>query len=798
MAEYPFRKTEAKWQEHWDRDQIFRAPTETDRLKPKYYALNIFPSTLDKTPLVNDIRACTLTDVVARYKRMRGFNVLYTIGWDAFRASSILGNSVTDIGSRFASQQTINTARALFRSVGISHDPAREINTSDPKYYRWTQWIFLRFLKHGLAYPSEEQVWWCPQVGESLEEDEVANGLSIIGDFPCTRTRLPSWVLSTNAYAQQLLDHLDTLDWPLVTREFQRERIGRSEGMYIDFDVAGRTELRIRVFTTRPDTLFGATYLAIAPEHELVNLLTTDLQAEVVKLYCEAANKTAAEPISARKEKTGVPTGSFAINPINGQTIPILIADYVLSSYGTGTIMGVPGQDERDWEFAERFGLPIIRTVLPPPDFEGKAYTGDGPAINSSFINGMCIADAKKTMSARLEAIERGERRVNFKLRDWIFSRQGVWGEPLPIIYFNGVAQPISDEQLPVQFPDSEGQLSKEPRELLRFKDHWTQTVVSDFSDTHYPAKREPLIMSRWAGSSWHHLRHLDPENETELCASVKEKYWMPVDLYVLSAQHAAHHLLYMRFWHKALRDWGIASTNEPLAKVVHPGELTGDINAVSDVLDRYGADSLRLSVMFIGPLDQAAVWTVQSVEGVHRFLIRLWRLLSNTEAPMLAIGDTKPSREQLHVLHKTIKKVTDDIESFRFNTALAALMELANTTMKWDVIPRSILEPFIILLSPFAPHIAEELWQRLGHAESLTHEAWPEVCEMHLQANMVTIAVQVNGKVRATLDVPAEGGEQVVRDIARDDPRVKPYLTGKKIRREIYVPSRLVNFVVE
>jgi leucyl-tRNA synthetase len=660
------------------------------------------------------------------------------------------------------------------------------------------------------------------------------------------------WMLKITAYAERLLDGLDDLDWSESLKEMQRNWIGRSEGAEVDFPVFGHAETDIRVFTTRPDTLFGATFMVLAPEHPLVETITTAEHRDEVDAYRSAAAlKSDLERTELQKEKTGVFTGAHAVNPATGNKIPVWIADYVLATYGTGAIMAVPGQDQRDWDFAERYGLPIVRTVQPPDDFDGQAYTGEGPAINSDSsdraianiaeqgvdLNGLPVEEAKAKMIDWLEDEGVGRRRVNYKLRDWLFSRQRYWGEPFPVVLVDDEPHPLSEDDLPVTLPEVERyEPSGTGESPLATIPDWVETTFDG-----EPARRETNTMPQWAGSCWYYLRYLDPGNDEQLVDPEKEKYWMPVDLYVGGAEHAVLHLLYARFWHKVLYDAGVVSTKEPFQSLVNQGMILGEMeytvvrdgtastveeeqvekrgdkyvlksdpdvevearaykmsksrgNVINpdDVVKRFGADSLRLYEMFMGPLEQTKPWDTRGVEGVHRFLARAWRLATENE-----LSDDEPSKEQLRSLHTAIKKVTEDIEGLRFNTAIAAMMEFVNDANKWDTVPKSALEPFVLLLAPFAPHLGEELWRRLGHDESLTYADWPTYDEEVLKEDEIEIAVQVNGKLRGTVTVPADAPKDAVLEAARNEENVARYLAEGTVRKEIYVPGRLVNFVV-
>lgn len=867
MSGYPFIDIEKKWQAYWDEYQTFRTPVESDVSKPKYYLLSMFPSVSGAQLHVGHLESYIAADIIARYKRMKGFNVLYPMGWGAF-GLPVEGYTLRiHTHPKIATRHSLNRFRKQLKSLGLSYDWDREVNTADPGYYKWTQWIFAKLYERGLVYRDDQASWWCPALHTTLSDEEVVEGLSEVGGHPCVHRPVRKWLLRITAYAERLLQELNELDWPVRTKEMQRDHIGLSEGAEVDFHVLGFDCEKIQVFTTRPDTLFGATFLVLAPEHPLVDGLTTEERQKAVARYRdEAIAKSEQERTESQKQKRGVYTGHYAVNPVNGKEIPIWIADYVLGSYGTGAIMGVPGQDERDWEFAEVFNLPIIRTVQPPDGFEGKAYTGDGPAINSGFLNGLYIDEAKRAIIDWLEAQRKGCAKVNFKLRDWVFSRQLYWGEPLPILFIDGEPKLVPESDLPVRLPDLNDCSPEEWFRGLADREDWVHTTDAE---TGRPTLRETDTMPEWAAFCWYYLRCIDPHNDRGLVAPGKERYWMPVDLYIIGSEYAVSHLLYARFWHKVLYDIGLVSTQEPFQKLVHQGMVLGGIeywtyidttgqhvsaehvehgidtrtghpirsvrtadqdvakndevfvlkeqpnvavearavkmsmsrgNSINpdDIVNRSGADSLRLYEVFNGPLEQPKTWSTQGVEGPHRFLNRVWRLLLEVESRKLnvAVQNAEPSNEQLRLLHKIIKKVTEDVEAIRLNTAISALMEFVNAANKWDVVPHSVAEPFALLLSPFAPHLAEELWQCLGHDKTLAYAPWPEFDEGYIQEDMVEIAVQVNGKVRGSILVPASAEKERVLAIARTDESVARHLQGKIVRREIYVPGRIVNFV--
>lgn len=862
MSSYDPSTIEKKWQNFWEKNKTFQ--TKTDHDKPKFYVLDMFPYPSGSGLHVGHPEGYTATDIVARYKRMKGFNVLHPIGYDAFGLPAEQYAVKTGTHPRETTEKNVTRFREQLKMLGFSYDWDREVNTTDPDYYKWTQWIFLRLFERGLAYEDEQPVNWCPELGTVLANEEVIDGKSEVGGFPVVRKPMRQWVLKITEYAERLLNDLDDLDWPESTKEMQRNWIGKSIGAEIDFQVHEHDE-KIRVFTTRPDTLFGATYMVLAPEHHLVDEITTDGQKEKVDEYKDyAGQKSDLERQELTKEKTGVFTGAYAINPANNKEIPIWIADYVLAHYGTGAIMAVPGQDERDWEFAEKFDLPIIRTVEPPEDFEGKAYTDDGPAINSDFLNGLTITDAKTRIIKWLEENGVGKKSVNYKLRDWLFSRQRYWGEPFPIIHVDGEPKAVRDEDLPVKLPEVDDyQPTKDGEPPLAKARDWVETTDPE---TGKKALRETNTMPQWAGSCWYYLRYISPEFEGGPVEQDEEKYWMPVDLYVGGSEHSVLHLLYARFWHKVLYDCGVVSTEEPFQRLVHQGMILGELeytayekdgkiisadeveegddvtkkllseadvekkgdrhvmidteitvdskahkmsksrgNVINpdDVVKNYGADSLRLYEMFMGPLEQVKPWSTKGVEGVNRFLNRSWRLFfgEEHEDDVFNVNDNEPTKEQLKVLHEAIKKVSEDIETLRFNTAISALMIFVNEANQWEGgVPRSVAEPFIKLLSPFAPHIAEEIWSRFGHDESLAYEPWPELNEEYLKSDTIDMPVQVNGKVRANITVPADKAKDkdFVLALAKQQENVERYLDDTTIVKEIFVPGRIVNLVVK
>jgi leucyl-tRNA synthetase len=859
MHSYNPSSIEKKWQSYWLDQKTFKTPT--DRTKPKYYVLDMFPYPSGSGLHVGHPEGYTATDIMARYKRTKGFNVLHPMGWDAFGLPAEQYAVKTGTHPRLTTEKNIERFREQLQAIGFSYDWDREVNTTDPNYFKWTQWIFLKLFEMGLAYEDEVAVNWCPELGTVLANEEVIDGKSEVGGYPVVRKPMRQWVLKITAYAERLLQDLDDLDWPESLKDMQRNWIGKSVGAEIDFAIEGYEAENIRVFTTRPDTLFGATYMVLAPEHHLVQKITTPEQQKAVEAYVEAAaSKSDLDRQELSKEKTGVWTGAYAKHPVTGNPIPIWIADYVLVSYGTGAIMAVPAQDERDWEFAEAFDLPIVRTVQPEEGFEGKAYTGDGPAINSDFLNGMNVTEAKKTMIEWLETNGMGTKAINYKLRDWLFSRQRYWGEPFPIIHTENGPVAIREDQLPLELPEVDKyQPTGDGEPPLANATEWVDTVDPS---TGAPAKRETNTMPQWAGSCWYYLRYISPDWDGGPVDPDYERYWMPVDLYVGGAEHAVLHLLYARFWHKVLFDLGVVSTKEPFQKLVNQGMILGEMeytaaknggqwisidqaddtservsladdqvekkgdhfvvkgttfrvearahkmsksrgNVINPdhIIEQYGADSLRLYEMFMGPLEQVKPWSTKGVDGVNRFLHRAWRLIIEEETGELksSVQDVEASKEQQKVLHTAIKKVTEDIEAMRFNTAISALMIFVNDANAWKEMPISIAKDFVQLLAPFAPHIAEELWERLGHRQTLAYENWPKLDESWLVDDEVMYPVQINGKVRAELFVPSEQAmdKDGVLEKAKALEKIQGYLEGHRIVKEIFVPKRIVNIVV-
>jgi leucyl-tRNA synthetase len=929
MPTYNPKIIERRWQDYWLKNKTFRTPDQSD--KPKFYILDMFPYPSGAGLHVGHPEGYTATDILARYKRMRGFNVLHPMGWDAFGLPAEQHAIKTGIHPSVNTQENIANFRRQIQMLGFSYDWDREIDTTDPDYFRWTQWIFLQLFdtwydaeqKRGrpiaelpipptvreqgdaavrayrdskrLAYQAEVPVNWCEALGTVLANEEVIDGKSERGGHPVVRMPLRQWLLRITAYAERLLEDLEGLDWSESIKKMQRDWIGKSEGAEVDF--ALESGLMVRVFTTRPDTLFGATYMVLAPEHSLVEAITTPEQRAAVQAYrAEAARKSDLERTELAKKKTGVFTGAYALNPVNQEKIPVWIADYVLATYGTGAIMAVPAHDLRDWEFARTFRL-LIRQVVQPPegyqpskeeaalgyDEDGQThypYVSAGIAINSGAFNGLPTAEFKRRITLWLE--ERGQacRRVNYKLRDWLFSRQRYWGEPFPILHEiddrgnpTGVVEPLSSKELPLRLPDLEDYKPSGKAEppLSKAKD-WLYVTRNG---KRY--KRETNTMPQWAGSCWYYLRYIDPQNDKAFCDPQKGRYWMPVDLYVGGAEHAVLHLLYSRFWHKVLFDRGHVHTPEPFQRLINQGMILGEMeytgfqqggqwlsvetlhfdgkvavakrltNADSitlvkldedhvekkgdsfalkedasvridaraykmsksrdnvinpdDVVNDYGADSMRLYEMFMGPLEAVKPWSMRGVEGVYRFLGRVWRVFIDDQAEDMrlseAVRDVPPERETLRMLHRTIQRVTEDLDGMRFNTAIAAMMEFTNHLTPLSVRPRSVLEPFVLLLSPFAPHLAEELWHSLGHRETLAYEPWPSFDPALTKSDETEVVVQINGKVRLRLMVPADLDKAELEKTVLAAERVRALLEGKHVRKVIVVPGKLVNIVI-
>jgi leucyl-tRNA synthetase len=803
MAKYDPSSIEPKWQTYWDEHGTF-VTTEKPGT-PKYYVLDMFPYPSGDGLHVGHPEGYTATDIISRYKRMKGFNVLHPMGWDAFGLPAEQYAIKTGRHPREITKTNVANFKRQIKSLGLSYDWTREVNTTDPDYFRWTQWIFLQIYEKGLAYEAEMAVNWCPGLGAVLANEEIKDGKSEIGGHPVERRLMRQWILRITAYAERLLADLDGLDWPENIKEMQRNWIGRSEGAEIEFAVAGHQE-RFKVFTTRSDTLFGASYCVLAPEHPLVETITTDAQREAIRAYrLSASRKSDLERTDLAKEKTGAFTGAFAINPANNEHIPVWVADYVLATYGTGAIMAVPAGDQRDWEFARAFGLPVIE-VVKGGDITIAAFEGEGLHVNSGFLDGLGVAEGKARMNAWLEEQGLGRKKVQFRLRDWLFSRQRYWGEPIPVLHLpDGTIKTLADDELPLMLPDMDEIKPAGTGESPLIKA--TEWVNTTDPATGGPARRETNTMPQWAGSCWYYLRFVDPRNTESFASLEKQSYWMPVDLYVGGAEHAVMHLLYARFWHKVLFDLGHVTTSEPFTKLFNQGMILGENNEKMSksrgnvvnpdtIVVKYGADTLRLYEMFMGPLEATKPWSNTGVEGSYRFLQRVWRLFVTEDDGLNPHIGSHEAPELERALAKTIKKVAGDIENMRFNTAISQMMIFINECYKTEKLPRQALERFVLVLAPFAPHVAEELWLRLGHQESLAYHPWPTFDDALTRDAEVELAIQVNGKLKARITVAAEASHDHVLQTAKAE--VSEHLEGKTIVKEIVVPGSLVNLVVK
>lgn len=796
-------KIEQKWQKVWEENKTFR--TTEDEGKRKFYALDMFPYPSGAGLHVGHPEGYTATDILSRMKRMQGYNVLHPMGWDAFGLPA--EQYALDTGNDPAefTELNINNFRRQIKSLGFSYDWEREINTTDPNYYKWTQWIFLQLYKKGLAYVDEVAVNWCPALGTVLANEEVIDGKSERGGHPVERRPMKQWMLKITAYADRLLEDLDDLDWPESIKEMQRNWIGRSEGAHVHFTIDGYDET-FTVFTTRPDTLFGATYAVLAPEHPFVEKITAAEQKEAVEAYLDQIkSKSDLERTDLAKDKTGVFTGAYAINPVNGERMPIWIADYVLMSYGTGAIMAVPAHDERDYEFAVKFELPI-KEVVAGGDVSKEAYTGDGEHVNSDFLNGLDKEEAISNMIQWLQANEKGEKQVTYRLRDWLFSRQRYWGEPIPVIHWeDGTTTAVPEDQLPLVLPKTtEIKPSGTGESPLANIDDWVNVVDPE---TGKKGRRETNTMPQWAGSCWYYLRYIDPTNSEALADADKLKEWLPVDIYIGGAEHAVLHLLYARFWHKFLYDIGVVPTKEPFQKLFNQGMILGENNEKmskskgnvvnpDEIVESHGADTLRLYEMFMGPLDASIAWSTKGLDGARRFLDRVWRLLVDDNGELSSKVQESNDTTLERVYHQTVKKVTEDYEGLRFNTGISQLMVFINDAYKVDVLPKQYVEGFVKLLAPICPHTTEELWSKLGHEDTISYEAWPAFDEAKLVDDEVEIVVQINGKVRAKVNVPAEASREELQDIAMANEDVQEFIEGKTVRKVIAVPGKLVNIV--
>ena len=846
--QYPFDKFEPKWQAIWEERQFFHAPNPGEKgfdpAKPKFYVLDMFPYPSGAGLHVGHPEGYTATDIIARYKRMRGFNVLHPMGWDAFGLPAEQYAIKSGQHPAITTRENVVKFKKQLKRIGFSYDWQREVNTTDPRYYKWTQWIFLQIYNSWfnpdtnkaepistysgnnpdevrLAYVAEVPVNWCPELGTVLANEEVVDGKSEVGGFPVVRRPMRQWMLRITAYTERLLNELDGLDWPEGIKLLQRNWIGKSEGAEIDFAVVGVGDpaYKVRVFTTRPDTLYGGTFLVLAPEHSFVDLVVTEEQWPAVREYRErTARKSDLERADLSKDKTGVFTGAYAINPATNQKIPIWIADYVLIGYGTGAIGGVPAHDERDLEFAKKFDLPVVVVVQPTGDEPAFGFNGEGIAVNSPVINGLTSAEAKRKITAWLEERGQGKRAINYKLRDWLFSRQRYWGEPFPIIWEDGKHRSLGEPELPVVPPPLEDYKPTGTGEppLSKAKD-WIR-----YSEK---ATRETNVMPQWAGSCWYYLRFCDSHNDRRFVGEEPERYWMGgkkpggVDLYVGGTEHAVLHLLYARFWQKVLFDLGYVSKPEPFQKLVNQGIILGEDNQKmsksrgnivnpDDVIDQYGADAFRCYEMFMGPLEQMKPWSMRGVEGVSRFLARVWRLFTTENQAgewelSAKIKEIDANKSQQKMTQATIKKVTEDIESFSFNTAISQMMIFVNAFTGAETIPLSSMRNFLVLLSPFAPHIVSELWEKLNAKFTdaigdIAEQQWPDYNEQLLVEDEVDIVLQINGKVRDRMKMSILATQEEMKTAALSNPKIQQRIAGKTVRKTIVVPKKLVNIVVD
>ncbi|PEL55550.1 leucine--tRNA ligase [Bacillus toyonensis] len=795
------QEIEKKWQGYWEENKTFRTPDETE--KPKFYALDMFPYPSGAGLHVGHPEGYTATDILSRMKRMQGYNVLHPMGWDAFglpaeQYALDTGNSPAEF-----TELNINTFRNQIKALGFSYDWDREVNTTDPNYYKWTQWIFLKLFEKGLAYVDEVPVNWCPALGTVLANEEIIDGKSERGGHPVERRPMRQWMLKITAYGDRLLEDLDELDWPESLKDMQRNWIGRSEGAEVHFNIDG-TDEKFTVFTTRPDTLFGATYCVLAPEHALVAEITTAEQKEAVEAYINSVKmKSDLERTELAKEKTGVFTGAYAVNPVNGEKLPIWIADYVLATYGTGAVMAVPAHDERDYEFASVFNLPM-KEVVKGGDITKEVYTGDGAHVNSAFLDGLNKEEAIAKMIEWLEVTSAGNQKVTYRLRDWLFSRQRYWGEPIPVIHWeDGTMTAVKEDELPLVLPKTENiRPSGTGESPLANIEEWVNVVDPE---TGKKGRRETNTMPQWAGSCWYYLRYMDPNNNEALVDPEKVKQWLPVDIYIGGAEHAVLHLLYARFWHKVLYDIGVVPTKEPFQQLFNQGMILGENNEKmskskgnvvnpDDIVASHGADTLRLYEMFMGPLDASIAWSENGLDGARRFLDRVWRLFVQDNGELSEKITDAPNKELEKAYHQTVKKVTEDYAELRFNTAISQMMVFINDAYKANTLPKEYVEGFVKMIAPVAPHIGEELWSKLGYNETITYASWPTFDESKLVEDEVEIVVQIMGKVRAKLTMSKDASKEEMEQLALE--AIKEQIEGKTVRKVIVVPGKLVNVV--
>ena len=804
---YDHKTIEKKWQKFWKKNGTFKADLNKDQ--KKYYALDMFPYPSGQGLHVGHPEGYTATDVMSRMKRMQGFNLLHPMGWDAFGLPAEQYALKTGHNPKDFTNKNIDHFRDQIQSLGFSYDWDREVNTTDPKFYKWTQWIFEQLYKKGLAYESEIMVNWAPDFigGTVVANEEVEDGKTKRGGYPVYRKPMRQWVLKITAYADRLIDDLDLVDWPESVKEMQRNWIGRSEGASVFFPIVGNEDTKIEVFTTRADTLFGASYVVLAPEQELVDQLTTpEHKAEVEKYKEEASRRSDLERTDLNKDKTGVFTGSYVINPVNGEKLPIWISDYVLASYGTGAVMAVPSGDQRDYDFATKFDLPI-KPVIEGTDVSEGAFDGDGKHINSGFLDGLNIADAKQKMIDWLEEHDAGHKKVNYRLRDWIFSRQRYWGEPIPVIHWDdGTTSLVPEDELPLELPKTDNiEPSGTGESPLANVEDWVN--VYDENGRH--GLRETNTMPQWAGSSWYWLRYTDPHNDKEFASKEALDYWSPVDLYVGGAEHAVLHLLYARFWHKVLYDLGLVPTKEPFMKLVNQGMILGSNhekmskskgNVVNpdDIVDQYGADTLRLYEMFMGPLEESVPWDEKGLHGANKWVQRVWRLLMDDNNHLRDRVSTFNDGKLTKVYNQTVKKVTEDYERMHFNTAISQLMVFVNEAYKVGDLPVEYMKGFVKMIAPIMPHMAEELWSQFGESDTITYQPWPTYDPKALVEDEVEMIVQVNGKVRAKIKMAKDTDRDEAQQLALANEHVKKFTDGKDIKKVIVVPNKIVNIVAK
>ena len=803
---YNHKNIEKKWQDYWDSNKIFKTHDNLD--KPKYYVLDMYPYPSGSGLHVGHPLGYIATDIIARYKRHKGFNVLHPMGWDAFGLPAEQYAIKTGTHPSITTRENVKNFKRQIKMLGFSYDWDREINTTDPNYYKWTQWIFIQLYNKGLAYEAEVPVNWCPELKAVLANEEVVDGKSDIGGFPVLRVPMRQWMLKITDYAESLLNGLDDLDWPQSIKELQRNWIGKSVGARIHFDIPSINE-RLTVFTTRHDTLFGATYIVLAPEHPLVHKIVSDEQKDEVESYIEeAAKKSDLDRTQINKNKTGVFLGNHALNPANDAKMPIWISDYVIMGYGTGVIMAVPGQDQRDWDFAKKFDLKIIRTVQVSEGFNGEDYTEDGPAVNSGFLDGLYIEDAKEKIINWLEKENKGERAIQYKLRDWLFSRQRYWGEPIPIVHKGEETVAIDENELPLELPEVDKYEPSGTGEspLANIKE-WVE--IKD-SNNEIIALRETNTMPQWAGSCWYYLRFIDPKNDKMAWDNDKENYWMPVDLYIGGAEHAVLHLLYSRFWHHVLYDLGLVSTKEPFKKLFNQGMILGsdgtkmsksrgNVINPDETVDIYGSDSLRIYEMFMGPLDKGKPWSTTGLQGCSRFIKKLWSILVDDAGELSDhISHEESDKETNQIFHQMIMKVSENLENLHFNTCVSEFMIFTNHIQKLDKINIELVKTFIILINPFMPHLAQELWELIGETDELSYQKWPSYDKNVAQQDIITIAVQINGKRRSEIEISRNQTENDVITKAKADPKVFTYLKNSEIVKEIYIKEKILNIVIK